>query len=101
MFAVRGNNWALGAVLFAVAFIGYSCATVVNYALLVDLSHHGDRDRVSSFGWAIAYVGGGLLLAADFVLSLFLSDTALLARIALSSAGVWWALFNIRSWQLL
>ncbi|HST48902.1 MFS transporter [Jatrophihabitans sp.] len=101
MFAVRGGNWQLGAVLFVVAFLGYSCATVVNYALLVDVSGTAERDRVSSTGWALAYVGGGLLLAGDFLLSLFLDDKALLARISLCSAGLWWALFNLRSWQLL
>ena len=101
MFAVRGANWQLGAVLFVLAYVGYSCATVVNYALLVDVAGAADRDRVSSFGWALAYVGGGLLLAADFVLSLFLRDKALLARISLCSAGLWWALFNIKPWQLL
>jgi MFS transporter, UMF1 family len=101
MFAVRGADWQLGAVLFVVAFVGYSCATVVNYALLIDVADTADRDRVSSVGWALAYIGGGLLLAADFVLSLFLHDKALLARISLCSAGLWWALFNIKPWQLL
>ncbi|HEX8768333.1 MAG TPA: MFS transporter [Jatrophihabitans sp.] len=101
MFAVRGSNWQLGAVLFVLAFVGYSCATVVNYALLIDVAGTADRDRVSSVGWALAYIGGGLLLAADFVLSLFLDDKALLARISLGSAGLWWALFNIKPWQLL
>ncbi|MBV9822939.1 MAG: MFS transporter [Actinobacteria bacterium] len=101
MFAVRGSNWQLGAALFVVAYLGYSCATVVNYALLVDVAGTAERDRVSSAGWALAYVGGGLVLAADFALSLFLSDKALLARISLATAGIWWALFNVRSWRLL
>jgi UMF1 family MFS transporter len=101
MFAVRGTNWQLGAALFVLAFVGYSCATVVNYALLIDVAGTAERDRVSSVGWALAYIGGGLLLAADFVLSLFLHDKALLARISLCSAGLWWALFNIKPWQLL
>jgi UMF1 family MFS transporter len=101
MFAVRGANWQLGSALFVLAFLGYSCATVVNYALLIDVADTAERDRVSSRGWALAYIGGGLLLAADFVLSLFLRDKALLARISLSSAGLWWALFNFKPWQLL
>ena len=101
MIAVRGSDWQLGAILYAVAFIGYSCATVVNYALLIDVSQPAERDRVSSVGWALSYIGGGLLLAAAFVLSLFLDDTALLARLALCASGVWWALFNIGPWRLL
>lgn len=101
MLAVAGHDWQLGAVLFVLAYVGYSCATVVNYALLIDVSDAIERDRVSSFGWAFAYVGGGLLLAADFVLSLFLDDKAWLARISLCSAGLWWAWFNLPVWRLL
>ncbi len=101
MVAVAGHNWPLGSILFVVAFVGYSCATVVNYALLIDVSDAAERDHVSSFGWAFAYIGGGLLLAADFVLSLFLADKAWLARISLCSAGVWWAVFNLPVWRLL
>jgi UMF1 family MFS transporter len=94
MVLVTGTNWQLGAALYALAFIGYSCSIVVSYSLLVDLSGHDDRDRVSSVGWAIAYVGGGMLLAADFVLSLFVGKETL-ARIALCTAGLWWVLFSI------
>ena len=101
MIAVAGTNWQLGSVLFLLAYLGYSCATVVNYALLIDVSGAADRDRVSSFGWALSYIGGGILLAGDFVLSLFLSDKAWLARISLCSAGLWWALFNVLPWRLL
>jgi len=101
MLAVAGHDWQLGAVLFVLAYLGYSCATVINYALLIDVSDAYDRDQVSAFGWAFAYIGGGLLLAGDFVLSLFLSDRSLLARISLCGAGVWWAVFNVPVWRLL
>ena len=60
MFGVTGGNWQLGAALYAVAFIAYSSAAVVNYALLVDLSDHDDRDPISSYGWGVSYLGGGL-----------------------------------------
>jgi UMF1 family MFS transporter len=101
MFGVTGQNWRLGALLYAIAFIGYSCATVVNYSLLIDVASVSERDRVSSFGWALSYIGGGVLLAADFVLSLVLNDKSLLARIALCTAGIWWALCNILPWRML
>ena len=95
MWFVRGQNWQLGAALFAVAYISYSCAFVVFHALLIDLSQAAERDRISSFGWATGYLGGGLLLAADLVGSFVLDDRRLLARLALSTAGLWWALFAL------
>lgn len=94
MIFVAGTNWPLGALLYASAFLGYSCSIVVSYSLLVDLSGTDDRDRISSTGWAIAYVGGGSLLAMSFVLSLFVS-TATLARVSLCAAGIWWIGWSI------
>ena len=38
MVFVHGTNWELGATLYALAFLGYSCSIVVSYSLLVDLS---------------------------------------------------------------
>jgi UMF1 family MFS transporter len=99
MVAVTSTAWQLGAILFAIAYIAYSCSIVVSYSLLIDLSTSEDRDHASSVGWAVAYIGGGLLLAIDFALSLFV-DKSTLARIALCTAGVWWILFSlpVRRW---
>jgi UMF1 family MFS transporter len=98
MFFVRGGNWQLGAVLYAAAFIFYSCAVVVYYSLLVDLSSPVDRDRLSSVGWGVSYLGGGILLAVAFVASLAL-DKSTLARTALAASGLWWAAFNVLAWR--
>jgi UMF1 family MFS transporter len=94
MVFVGRTDWRLGAALFAVAFLGYSCSIVVSYSLLVDLSSAADRDATSSRGWALAYLGGAIPLAADFALSPFL-DKAVLARLALCAAGVWWLAFAL------
>ena len=94
MVAITGRDWQLGVVLFALAYLGYSCSIVVSHSLLIDLSDRHERDRVSARGWAIAYLGGGLLLAADLVLS-FMVGKALLARIALCTAGIWWIGFSL------
>lgn len=95
MFFVGRTDWQLGAGLFMAAFLSYSSAKVVANSMLPDLASADQRDRVSSVGWAISYIGGGVLLAGNFVLSFVLTDTALLARISLCSAGVWWAAFSL------
>jgi UMF1 family MFS transporter len=99
MVLVGRTSWQLGAALFALAFLGYSCSIVVSYSLLVDLSTTEDRDRASSVGWGIAYIGGAIPLAADFALSLAV-DKATLARIAMCTAGLWWIGFSVpvRRW---
>lgn len=95
MLFVGDTSWILGSVLFALAFLTYSCGKVVYNSLLPDLASPDERDRVSSVGWAAGYVGGGVLLAGNFVCSFFITDKSVLARISLSSAGVWWAVFML------
>lgn len=94
MVLVTRTSWQLGAALYALAFLGYSCSIVVSYSLLVDLADAHERDHVSSKGWALAYLGGGSLLALSFVLSLFVDKTTL-ARTSLCASGVWWILWSV------
>jgi UMF1 family MFS transporter len=54
---------------------------------------------VSSVGWAMGYLGGGLLLALNLLFfarrEQFGIDSATAVRISLASAGLWWALFTL------
>lgn len=95
MWFVRDTDWQLGSLLLIFSYITYSAAKVVMNSLLGDLADANDRDRISSIGWASGYIGGGLLLAINFVFSFFIDDKALLARLSLGSAGLWWALFAL------
>ncbi|MDI6908376.1 MFS transporter [Nocardioides sp.] len=96
MFLVTGSNWQLGAGLLLLATLFLGASLVVYDALLVEVADPDDRDRVSSRGWALGYLGGGILLAINFGLLTALSDdTELAVRISLLSAGLWWAVFTI------
>lgn len=100
MVLVGRGDWQLGAVLYALAYIFYSLAIVVHYSLLVDLSAAEERDGLSSRGWAVSYLGGGLLLAVSFMVSLFV-DKSTLARLALGASGLWWIGFSLPVRRLL
>ena len=101
MWFVSGSDWILGTVLLIAAYLTYTCAKVVFNSFLADLAPENERDKVSSIGWAAGYVGGGILLASNFVLTFFLTDEALVARISLCTAGLWWALFALVPLRLL
>ncbi|MGH3446963.1 MAG: MFS transporter [Nocardioidaceae bacterium] len=98
MFLVSGSNWELGAVLFFLANVCLGCSLVVYSAILCEIARPDERDRVSSRGWALGYLGGGILLALNLVLVLlhdsFGLDKAMAVRICLVSAAVWWAGFT-------
>jgi MFS transporter, UMF1 family len=105
LFFVSGDLWPLGGVLFIVANIAFGAAIVFYNAYLPDIASEPERDRVSSYGWALGYLGGGILLAlnlAFFILrdSLGIS-TDLAVRINLASAGLWWLGFSVITWKRL
>lgn len=96
---LTGTRYLLGAGLFLVANIGYGATNVVYNSFLPQIAGPDERDRVSSTGWAIGYIGGGLLLALNLVAVQVGSGPhdehkATIARLCLVSAGVWWAAFT-------
>jgi MFS transporter, UMF1 family len=98
MFFVTGSDWQLGALLLFLANICLGSSLVVYDAILCELATPDERDRVSSRGWALGYLGGGLLLGLNLVVvtlhgSLGLS-TGLAVRLSLLSAALWWAGFT-------
>jgi UMF1 family MFS transporter len=93
---LTGDRYLLGGSLFIIANIAFGASIVVYNSFLPYLAGPDDRDRVSSIGWALGYIGGGVLLAINLG-ALFVAgdeNTALIARWSLVSAGVWWAAFT-------
>lgn len=101
MILIGRTDWQLGAVLFLAAFLSYSAGKVVANSILVDIAAPDQRDRVSSVGWAISYIGGGILLAFNVIASFLIEDRGTLARLSLCSAGIWWAIFMLLPLRLL
>lgn len=102
LFLVAGNLWWLGGLLFILANLAFGAAIVFYNAYLPDIASPDDRDKVSSQGWALGYMGGGLLLALNLVFFLmrekFGISTGLAIRINLASAGIWWLAWSFITW---
>lgn len=94
MFFVDGDLWWLGGVLFVVANLTFGAAMVFYNAYLPDLATEDRRDSVSSFAWAMGYLGGALLLTGNLALYLLRDNlglsTSMAVRLNLASAGLWW-----------
>ncbi|MBT9254482.1 MFS transporter [Phycicoccus sp. MAQZ13P-2] len=99
LYFLSGTNWRFGALMMIIASISLGASLVVYDALLCRIARPDDRDRVSSRGWALGYLGGGLLLAVNLVIvskpELVGATTGTAVRISLLSAGLWWALFTL------
>jgi len=105
MFFVTGELWWLGGVLFIVANLAFGAAIVFYNAYLPDIASEEERDRVSSYGWAMGYLGGGILLALNLAFFIFSEDLGvpgdIAVRINLASAGIWWLGFSFITWSRL
>jgi UMF1 family MFS transporter len=98
---VTGERYLLGGLLFIVANIAFGASVVVYNSFLPRLAGPDERDKVSSRGWALGYLGGGVLLLLNLVAVTVLSvegddqRTLDLARWCIVSAGVWWGVFTL------
>jgi len=105
MFFVTGNLWWLGGVLFILANLTFGAAIVFYNAYLPDIASEDERDRASSYGFALGYIGGGILLALNLAFYTFSEDIGvpsdLAVRINLASAGIWWLGFSFVTWARL
>ncbi len=104
-FAVTGNLWWLGGLLFILANLAFGAAMVFYNSYLPEIASEDKRDSVSSYGWAMGYVGGGLLLLVNLVFYQLRETlgvpTQLAVRINLASAGIWWLGFSLITWSRL
>lgn len=97
LFFVTGHRYLLGAVLLVVANLSFGAALVLYNAFLNEITTPDRRDAVSSRGFALGYLGGGILLGLNLLLILNADALGLgrgtAVRLSLLSAGVWWGGF--------
>ena len=100
LFFVGQGQWFAAATLFALGTLGFNGGIVFYDALLLDVADPRDYDRVSAFGYALGYLGGGVLFAINVLMvvkpSLFgLVDAAAAVRWSFVTVAVWWLLFML------
>jgi UMF1 family MFS transporter len=105
LFFVTDARYLAGGMLLIVANLCFGASLVLYNAFLNDIASQDQRDKVSSRGFALGYLGGGVLLLANLVLlqsagALGISD-GLAVRLSLCSAGLWWGGFAIITFRRL
>ena len=97
---VPQGQWWLAAALFLVASLGFWGGIVFSDSLLLHVAAAEEYDLVSGFGYALGYLGGGLLFAVNVLMTLQpqwfgLANATEAVRWSFVSVGAWWLLFSL------
>jgi UMF1 family MFS transporter len=108
MYFVEQGDLDLASALFTVSLIGVAGSFVFYEAWLPHVARPEEIDRVSTAGYALGYLGGGVLLALNLAWiqrpdwfglpsgpELTPSEATLPVRLAFLSVAIWWVLFSL------
>jgi MFS transporter, UMF1 family len=100
MFLVSKGDWLTASILYVVASLGFWGGNQFYDSLLTDVSEEHEYDLVSGYGYALGYLGGGLLFALNVAMVLKpamfgLADAGEAVRWSFVSVGLWWAGFTL------
>jgi len=97
---INQGQWVIAIVFYVTASIGFMSANIFYDSLLPSVAPKEKRDFVSSFGYALGYIGGGILFLINVLMylkpELFgISDAASAIKLSFLTVAIWWAVFSI------
>ena len=100
LWMVAQGNWQMAVFFYVLATIGFASGNVFYDALLPGLASEERVDVVSSLGFGLGYLGGGLLFLVNVFMYLKpeifgIPDGATAIKLSFLSVAVWWAVFTI------
>jgi len=105
LFLVQEGDWRWAVGIYVLASIGNAGANIFYDSLLPHVARPSEIDQVSSKGYALGYLGGGILLAVNLLWFLKpdwfgFPDANTAVRASFLSVAVWWVLFSIPLFRL-
>ncbi|MDD9934999.1 MAG: MFS transporter [Myxococcales bacterium] len=100
LYFIGKGDWASATLLYVAATVGFSGSIVFYDSLIVAVAAPDESDRVSALGYALGYLGGGLLFSVNVAMTLKpalfgLSDESEAVRVSFVLVALWWALFTL------
>ena len=97
---IAEGAWLAALLLYMFAMIGFSGSNIFYDALILDVASIKQVDLVSSFGFALGYLGGGILFAINVLMVTYpdffgFADSTQAVRASFISVAIWWAVFSI------
>ena len=100
LYWTEGPAWVAALTLYSAATVGFMGANVFYDALILNVSNEQNRDVVSALGYALGYLGGGVLFSINVAMTLVpeyfgLHSASEAVRLSFLSVAVWWAIFTL------
>jgi UMF1 family MFS transporter len=100
LYFVAQGDWVLAVLLYALGIIGFSGGNIFYDSLLITVSTPRKIDYISALGFAMGYLGGGILFTLNVAMTLRpgffgLSDQSEAIRLSFIFVALWWAVFSI------
>tara|TARA_B100000029_G_scaffold216483_1_gene214303 strand:+ start:34685 stop:35992 length:1308 start_codon:yes stop_codon:yes gene_type:complete len=100
LWVVSQGNWLLAIIVYIGASIGFSSGNIFYDSLLLTVAPRDKLNMVSSLGFSMGYIGGGILFALNVLMFLNpeffgIPDQSVAVKISFLSVAVWWILFTI------
>ena len=100
LYFIPQGDWVMAAAFYALAVVGFSGGNIFYDSLIISASSSDQRNQVSSLGFSMGYLGGGLLFLINVLMYLnptwfgLSSETEAILWSFLSVA-IWWAVFSL------
>jgi UMF1 family MFS transporter len=100
LFVIARGQWQWAMLAYAMGIVGFSGSNIFYDALLINVAGRDSVDYVSGLGYALGYLGGGLLLLFSVVMTVMpqrfgLMDATHAMRISFLMVALWWAGFTL------
>ena len=100
LFLVQEGAWAWAIFVYIMGIIGFSGSITFYDSLLPSVAGEDQIDYVSGLGYAMGYLGGGLLFLINVLMTLMperfgLADSGEAVRYSFVSVAIWWGVFTI------
>ncbi len=99
-FFIYEGSWMIAVIAYILASIGFSGGNIFYDSLIIDVSNDQSRNQVSAFGYAMGYLGGGILFVVNVLMYLQPNIFGLTSEIdavlfSFLSVAIWWSIFTL------
>ena len=100
LYFVQQGNWAVAAMLYVCATVGFAGSNVFYDSMIVDVARPDEYDMVSAYGYSLGYLGGGILFAVNVLMTIHpdwfgLADAAQAVRVSFVTVAIWWLVASL------